>query len=152
MKALVAYYSYSGTTRIAAEQIHQLAGGDIFEIIAETPYPEDFNEVVEQARKEIAEGYKPKLQNDPPDISEYDAVIVGTPNWCSTIAPPLATFLASQDFTGKRLLTFVTHGTGGLGRCMSDIKQLCPTAQVEDGFDANFMENANDWLSSLGII
>jgi flavodoxin len=35
---LVAYFSHSGNTREIAEQIHKIAGGDIFEIKTVEPY------------------------------------------------------------------------------------------------------------------
>jgi hypothetical protein len=44
-RTLVAYFSHSGNTRRAAEQIHQRVGGDIFEIAAVGTYPADYDAV-----------------------------------------------------------------------------------------------------------
>ena len=52
-KILVAYFSYSGNTREIADQIHKSVGGDIFEIQAVKPYPDDYDAVVKQARQEL---------------------------------------------------------------------------------------------------
>ena len=41
-KILVAYYSYSGNTRFAAEQIRNVTGGDLFEIRPVKAYPAHF--------------------------------------------------------------------------------------------------------------
>ena len=55
----VAYFSHSGNMRVIATQIHESVGGDIFEIVPMYPYPRDYDEVVEQARKELSKEYRP---------------------------------------------------------------------------------------------
>ena len=59
-KILVAYYSYSGNTKIVAEQIQKGTDGDIFEIQPVESYPKDYQEVVDQAKKEINNNYTPE--------------------------------------------------------------------------------------------
>ena len=61
-KILVAYFSRSGNTREIANQIHKSVGGDIFEIQVVKPYPNDYDAVVTQAKKEQDSGYKPALK------------------------------------------------------------------------------------------
>lgn len=58
---LVAYFSHSGTTKVIADQIHENVGGDIFEIKPVDPYPTEYNVVVDQAKKEQEENFRPKL-------------------------------------------------------------------------------------------
>jgi len=151
-KTLVAFYSHSGITKKAAEQIHAIVGGDIYEIKEQDPYPRDYNAVVEQAKHEIAKGYQPALKGSLPNISEYDVIFVGSPNWWSTIAPPLSTFLSSADFTGKTIIPFITHGGGGLNRTVSDIKKLVQGSTVLNGFDANNAVKISAWLKTLNIL
>ena len=52
-KILVAYYTHSSKTKKIAEIIKEEVNGDIMEIEPENPYPASYNEVVEQAKKEI---------------------------------------------------------------------------------------------------
>jgi flavodoxin len=85
-KASVAYHSHSGTTKKVAEQIHQAVGGDLFEIKKATTYPRDYKTVVNQAKHEITNGFRPALKDKIPEISDYDLIILGSPNWWSTIA------------------------------------------------------------------
>jgi len=151
-KTLVAFYSHSGITKKAAEQIHAIVGGDIYEIKEQDPYPRDYNAVVEQAKHEIAKDYQPALKGSLPNISEYNRIFVGSPNWWSTIAPPLSTFLTSADFTGKTIIPFITHGGGGLNRTVSDIKKLAQSATVLNGFDANNAVKISAWLKTLDIL
>ncbi len=61
-KILVAFFSHSGNTCEIANQIHKSVGGDIFEIQAVKPYPNDYDAVVEQAKQELDSDYKPALK------------------------------------------------------------------------------------------
>ena len=55
-KILVAYYSWGGNTRFAAEKIREITGGTLFEIRPVKAYPSNYRACVEQARKECREG------------------------------------------------------------------------------------------------
>ena len=149
---LVVFYSHSGVTKKVAEQIHAKVGGDIHEIVEQNPYPRDYNTVVEQAKREIAQGYRPPLKSEVTDLGKYDVIFIGSPNWWSTIALPVATFLMSADFTDKTVIPFITHGGGGLNRTVSDIKKLAQGATVLDGFDANNAARLSAWLKSLNVL
>lgn len=148
-KILVAYYSHSGTTKEVAEQIFKAVEGDMFEIREADPYPRDYNAVLDKAKQDITNGFKPALKDKVPEISGYDLIIVGSPNWWSTIAPPVATFLTYADYSGKTIVPFITHGGGGLGHTIEDIRKLCPGANVLEGFDANRSTQIHAWLKSL---
>lgn len=132
-KALVVYFSHSGNTRRLAAEIARQAGADLFEICPAEAYPNDYDTVVEQARREIAAGKRPALRGDTVDLAGYDLIFVGSPCWWGTVAPPVATFLSSHDFAGKTLLPFMTHGGSGMGRSEADIRALCPDAGVKKG-------------------
>ena len=60
-------------------------------------------------------------------------IYIGSPCWWSTVAPPVATFLAAHDFTGKTLIPFMTHEGSRMGRSEADIRRLCPGATVRSG-------------------
>lgn len=129
-KVLVAYYSWGGNTRLAASEIQKATGGTLFEIKPVKPYPADYQTCVKQAKEDIKAGLKPELATKVDDLSKYDVIFIGTPNWWSTIATPVTTFLSSYDFKGKTVIPFVTHGGGGLAGCEKAVRALCPTATV----------------------
>ena len=54
---------------------------------------------------------------------------------------------------GKTVLPFYTHGGGGAGRSMGDVKKACPGALVTVGVDANGAtdKRLGDWLSQVGL-
>ena len=97
------------------------------------PYPSEYRECTVQARKEIQEGGRPELAAKVEDMGKYDVIFIGSPNWWSTIAPPVASFLASYDLSGKTVIPFVTHGGGGMARCADEVRKLCPKSTVLKG-------------------
>lgn len=129
-KVLVACYSWSGNTKYAAEVIEKVAKAEIFWIIPKESYPTDFKKCVERAKKEVANGFKPELKTKPENINQYDVIFLGSPNWCSTISPPVLSFTDYlKDFKGK-VIPFITHGSGGLANCEKDIKKALPDVNV----------------------
>ena len=148
-KVLVAYYSWGGNTRFAAERIQKLTGGTLFEIKPVKAYPVDYGACVEQAKRECRDEFEPELATKVDDFSKYDVIFVGTPNWWSTMAPPVRSFLSSYDFSGKTVIPFVTHGGGGMARCERDMRKVCPKAAFGKGgaFSGGSIRNAVDALS-----
>jgi flavodoxin len=154
---LIAYFSRSGNTRKIAALIHQQVGGTLHEIRPQVPYPNSYNAVVDQAKKEIEAAYKPALQSDLEHIGSYDTIFVGSPNWWSTMAPPVATFLSEHDLSGKTIVPFCTHGGGGLGRIATDIARLCPRSTILSSFEiygsgrGDAQARVSAWLSRVGM-
>lgn len=155
---LIAYFSYQGHTRNVAEQIQGTVGGTLFEIRPEQAYSEDYDTTEAQGNKETREGIQPKLAEMCKDFASYDTIILGTPNWFNTMAPPVATFLAQNDFSGKTIIPFCTNGGGGLGHVVADIKKLAKVATVSDTL-ALYQDGGADakgkiasWLKKAAII
>ena len=150
-RILVVYYSYSGNTKFAAEQIQKATGGTLAEIKPIKAYSPDYKTCVDQAKKEIKDGIKPKITVNVDDIKKYDVIFVGSPNWWSTIAPPVASFLSNYDLAGKIVIPFVTHGGGGMARCESDLRKLCPKSNVLKGgaFSGGGIRQAGESLAKF---
>lgn len=154
---LIVYFSRSGNTRKIAQLIQQEVGGTLHEIQVEAPYPAAYNAVVEQAKKEIRAGYKPALRSTPDHIEAYDTIFVGSPNWWSTIAPPVAAFLAAHDLSGKTIAPFCTHGGGGLDSVAQDMAKLCPQSTILSSFEVygsgtgNVRAEVAAWLRTIGL-
>jgi flavodoxin len=155
---LVTYFSHSGNTRVIAHQILERVGGDIFEIVPVDPYPRDYNEVVEQAQKELSEEYKPKLKTRVEKMGSHNLVFVGYPCWWGTIPRPVATFLLEYDFSGKTIAPFCTHEGSRLGRSVADIKKLCPKSTVLNGLAVrgskvkDAQDEVSGWLRKIGMM
>lgn len=146
-KILIAYYSWSGNTKTVAQEIQKIVGGDLYEIEAVDAYPKNYNACVDQAKQEIASEYKPKLKPNSIDTSQYDTIFLGSPVWWYTVAPPIATFLSENDFSGKRIAPFCTHGGCGLSKCATDIAKMSPKATV---LEANDQHNPVNVMTRSG--
>ena len=132
-KVLIVFFSHSGNTRRMAEYIQKATGGDLFEVRPVQAYPDEYRAVVDQAKKEVSQGFHPALKDRPEHIDRYDTVFVGSPNWWGTIAPPVATLLSSYDFSGKVLVPFITHEGSRFGHSLDTIRGLCPDARLLPG-------------------
>ena len=128
-KVLIAFYSYSGNTRAAAGQIQKAVGGELYEIKPQKPYPSSHSACVTQAKKEINAGFTPPL-TDNKDLSGYDVIFLGSPNWWGTMAPPVHTFIKDQNLSGKVIIPFFTHGGGGMQQCETDMRKYCEAAEA----------------------
>ena len=82
-KALVAYFSVSGTTKRVAERLAKATGADLFRIEPETPYTSaDLNWRDRHSRttqEKNDRSIRPGLRHAAPDVSAYDVVYVGFP-------------------------------------------------------------------------
>lgn len=150
-KVLVAYYSHSGNTKRVAEKIQALTGADLFEIKTFKQYPANYNDLVNEAKKEKEEDTKPELK-EKCNISGYDVIFVGSPVWWYTFATPVKTFLSESDFSGKTIIPFCTHGGGGASNTYADMHNLCPNAEIKEGF-TSYEHSAKDseisaWVKS----
>jgi flavodoxin len=154
---LVAYFSHSGNTREIANQIHKIAGGNIFEIQSVNPYPNEYNATVKQARKELDSNYKPILKTKLDNIKSYDLVFIGHPNWWGTFPAPIRTFLTEYDMSGKTIVPFCTHEGSGQGRSITDILKLCPKSTLLEGvaiWGSNVKSAQNEiseWLRKINL-
>lgn len=158
-RILIAYFSRTGNTRAIAEFIQRGTGGDLFEIVPLTPYPEACDEVTAQAQQELAEGHRPPLKEGVDDMAGYGVLFIGSPIWWGTLAPPVMTFLESHDLSGKAIIAFVTHGGSGLSSSAGDLRELCPNASVLDdglairGTAVSSAEGeVQSWLNALGFL
>jgi flavodoxin len=132
-KILIAYFSWTGNTRALAGKIQNRIGGELFEIRAVHPYPQQKKALGEQAKREQAENFRPQLVSEVPNFDAYEDVFVGFPIWWGTLPMALFSFLEKHDFAGKRLIPFCTQEGSGLERSVTDLRALCPTASVREG-------------------
>lgn len=141
-----------------ATYIQEQTGGDLYEIQPVTPYPEDYNECGDVALEERDNNARIEIQELPADLSGYDTLFIGYPNWNADLPMPLYTFLEEYDLSGKTIIPFTTHGGSGFSRTIDTIAELEPDAQVEEdglAISRNAVPDAEgevtDWVSGLGI-
>lgn len=141
---LIVFYSYSGKTRKIAEMIQKQTGGRLSRIYPRQPYPADFDRLLAQVQEEVRTGRKPSLFPSEGNTDKYDVIFIGSPNWCGTIAPPLAAWIDENDLTGKKIFPFFSH-CGGEDKGMEQIvRDLCSKADV--GNSLYVLENGSQDL------
>ena len=92
-KVLVAYFSWSGNTKAAADYITQKLNADQFEIVREADYPTDYDECANEAKAEKDANTHPAIKGTVSDMAQYDVVLVCVPCWWYTAPMPVFTFL-----------------------------------------------------------
>ena len=78
-KVLVAYFSWSGNTKAAADYIAQKLNADQFEIVREADYPTDYDECANEAKAEKDANTHPAIKGTVSDMAQYDVVLTVIP-------------------------------------------------------------------------
>lgn len=69
------------------------------------------------------------------------------------MAGPVKTFLKENDFSGKVIAPFCTHGGGGASSTYIDMQKLAPDAKVLEGYTSyenSAKENEiTSWINKL---
>ena len=172
-KILVAYFSRTGeeygvgnitkgNTAIVAEIISQKLGADLFEIKTVKSYPVSYDECTKVASREKAQKARPELATRVDNFSDYDIIFVGSPVWYSDAPMAVYNFLESYDFSGKKIIPFVTHAGSGLGDIPQRFSLACPNSKILQGFaiygttaQKNFSETeskVSDWLKKINFL
>lgn len=119
-----------GSTQYIAEVISEVTGGDLFRIETVRQYPGLHAPLVEQASQEKAAGTRPELATKIENLSQYDIIFIGYPNWWGDLPMPLYTFLEEYDFGGKTIIPFNSHGGSGLSSTVNTIINIQKGATV----------------------
>ncbi len=166
-KVLIVYFSHAGenysvgnikvgNTKLVAEEIQKVTGGDTFEIVAEKSYDMSYQRLIELAQEEARTDELPAFKGAVDDISRYDTIFVGGPIWWGTYPRVMFTFFNQYDLNGKTLIPFTTHEGSGLGSVVEDLKRLYPKATVTGAFSMyghevrNGSAKIDKWLKGLG--
>lgn len=136
-KALVAYFSASGTTAKAAKALAQAAGAELYEIRPAVPYTSaDLNWMDKNSRSSVEMGDKssrPALADTGAPVADHDVIFLGFPVWWYVAPTIINTFLEAYDFTGKTIVLFATSGGSGLGKSAAGLRDSAPGARIVDG-------------------
>jgi flavodoxin len=107
MRTLVAYYSRTGNTQFAAENVAEHLGAETCEVVDKKNRKGRLSFLTcgyAAIRKKLTEIEVSK------SIDDYDFIIIGSPVWGGRITPAIRTFIEKNDFSGKKVACFVTLG------------------------------------------
>lgn len=136
-KALVAYFSASGTTAKAAKTLAEAADAALFEIRPAVPYTAaDLDWMDTKSRSSVEmrdENSRPALA-ETTDLTPYDTIFVGFPIWWYVAPTIINSFLEAHDLAGKTVVLFATSGGSGLGKCAARLKKsVAPDTKIMEG-------------------
>ena len=143
MKALVAYFSASGVTAKVAGKLAEALNAPLYEIKPAAAYTAaDLDWTNKQSRSSLEMGDKdcrPALADTDAPVAEADTVFVGYPVWWYREPSIIDSFLATYDFTGKKIVPFATSGGSGIGEEAPTRMREITGAEVDAGrrFAAN---------------
>jgi flavodoxin len=129
-KSLVIFYSQNGATKKVAEIFQKARNADVFEIALATPYPSTYDSTIAAVGAQRESKQWPALVNAKADLAKYDTVFLGYPIMFGSFAPPIYSFLDSNDLSGKVVVPFCTYGSGGRKASAAELKTLEPNANV----------------------
>ena len=157
-KILVIYFSETGNTQKLAKLISDKVGGDFIRIETEKVYPTDYNELVDDAKKEKENDDRPKLKTLNINLDDYDTIFIGYPIWWYQMPMAMYTLFDNYDFADKTIIPFNTHEGSGSSGTYEDIQKLEPKAKVLEGLPIRGGDMVSDqsskvdsWLNKLGI-
>lgn len=157
-KALVVYYSASGSTEKIAKYIASAANADIFEIQPAEPYTDDDLDWTNENSRVVKEHDDESLRDveltttTVPNWDTYDTVFIGYPIWWGIAAWPTDGFVKANDFTGKTVIPFCTSASSGIGDSGKLLQEETGTGNWLDGmrFRAGASEDdVASWVNGL---
>ena len=157
-KALVAYFSATGTTKGVAERLAGAIGADLFEIKPAQPYTAaDLNWQNKQSRSSVEmadRASRPAIAAAASNLADYATVFVGYPIWWYREPSIVDTFVESNAaaLAGKTVVPFATSGGSGMGDSTANLQALAPEAKVKEGRRFRASVSADDlkkWASEF---
>ena len=136
-KALVVYFSATGTTAKAARTIAEVTGGTLYEIVPQQAYTSDdldWNDKQSRSSVEMNNPQaRPALKDMKLDVAAYDVIFIGYPIWWNQAPRIINTFIESHDLKGKALVPFATSGGSGISNSLKELKRTYPDLEWQGG-------------------
>lgn len=136
MSKLVAYFSFSGTTKRKAEKLAKEHSADLFEIKAKVPYTSADVNWQDNSSRNVKEYHdassRPEIA-EMPDLSGVDEIWVGYPIWWYTNPRIINTFFDNADLAGKKVHLFATSSMTSIDGSLKELRRDYPDVDIVDG-------------------
>lgn len=132
-RVLTAYFSWSGNGQQMARWISEETGGELFRIVPEESYGEDYEACADRAKNELDNGIRPELSShiDADIMAQYDVIYLGFPVWWYDLPMPVWTFLEEYNLVGKTVIPFFSHnGSANGANSVNRVTELAKGAAV----------------------
>ena len=150
-KVLVAYFSVTGNTEKAAQQVASIVSGDLHKIQPEKSYtsadlnwrdkssrssvemddPTSRPAIIDDLKQEDVSRYVDV--DDLKNLAEYDTVYLGFPIWWNQAPRLINTFLEKYNLSGKTVIPFATSGSSSISNAESELRKAYPDVNWQKG-------------------
>ncbi len=155
MKTAIVYYSYTGTTKWYLKQIAEEISVDLIEIKPTKSLHSTGLKSYIQGGSQSFRKTTPNLMPYDFDGSKYDLILIASPVWAFTFAPPIRSFLKKESITGKKVSFFITH-QGAPGATAKHFEKILKGNEIIQGLEINTKKNKEEnlplvkqWANSL---
>lgn len=130
MKAAVVYFSLEGNTKYVAEKIAKELEADLIALIPKRKYPTGKLSKYIWGGKSARSKESPALVPYQFDSKDYDLIVLGTPMWAGTFAPPLRTFLRKNKMIDKKVALYASCSGSSTKKCFKELEKEIPDSIV----------------------
>jgi flavodoxin len=134
MKTAIVYYSLEGNMDYLAKRIASDHAADLYKLIPKKEYPTGKISKFVWGGKSATFGEKPNLVNEKINLEKYDTLIIGSPIWAGTFAPPLHTFFHDYSISRKNIILVASHSGGGAEKCFTKMKEHLEGNAIKETF------------------
>lgn len=146
-KALVVYFSATGTTREVATQLAKEAKADLMEITPQKPYTQvDLDWRDKQSRSTLEmhdDKARPAVKKTRKSLAAYKVIYLGYPIWWDLAPRAVNTFVETYDLTGKTVIPFATSGGSSIDNSVKVLKATYPKLNWQNGALLNSPKQAD---------
>ncbi|MBR3312685.1 MAG: hypothetical protein IKG18_00955 [Atopobiaceae bacterium] len=156
-KSMVVYFSWSGNTRSMAERIARASGADVWELVPEEPYPEDYDACTDEALAEQRAGTLRAYQGDVDGWDSVETVFLGYPIWWMDLPQITKAFVADHDWAGKTVVPFCSYYSSGWTGTPETLAETCGGATMLEGIALaqgdlpGALDDIDGWYASLSL-
>ncbi len=120
----IVYYSMSGNVEYVVKKIERQLDVDLIPIIPVKEYPTKGFKKFFWGGKSSVMKETPSLEPYQFDASKYDEIIIGTPVWASSFAPPIRTFIKENKeiLKKKKLSVIICYSGAGAEKTIQKLK------------------------------
>lgn len=154
MKTLVVFYSRTGTTKKVGEGIANRLNCDSEEIIDLRNRKGIFGYIF--AGRDAIKKKLTDIQEISKDVSKYELVIIGTPNWGGSICPAVRTFLEKNKINIKKAGFFCTMGGDNPGKIFIQMEEIINKKPIgtlalrsKEVHENNYYDKINQFVNVL---
>ena len=141
-KTIVVYFSATGTTKAAAEQLARQHDAVLWEIEPAVHYTAedlDWRNPNSRSSVEMNDAEERPMIKQCTDITPYDTIYLGFPIWWSICPRIINSWLDNNEpqLQGKTLIPFATSGSSGIEEAEEYLKTTYPSLNWQKGLLMN---------------